>query len=286
LSQLLVAREISAVREYVTACRKDGKSIALVPTMGNLHAGHLSLMELAGSQADKVICSIFVNPTQFGATDDLDRYPRTEAQDEAMLTAQGQVDFLFLPNKSTVYPFGTESGVAVNLPELSKDLCGTFRPGHFNGVASVVLRLLNIVTPDILVLGEKDYQQRILLTHMLQDFHLPIAVVAGDIFREADGLAMSSRNSYLTPEERSEAPKLYGALQEIAEALRLGRTDYRELETATFAMLSDFGFRPDYVAVRRACDLATSEKWETGDARIILAAAWLGSARLIDNVVV
>jgi pantoate--beta-alanine ligase len=286
LSQLLTACDISAVREYVTACRKDGESIALVPTMGNLHAGHLSLMELAGSRADKVICSIFVNPTQFGAADDLDRYPRTEAQDEAMLTAQGQVDFLFLPDNSTIYPFGTESSVAVNLPEFSKELCGAFRPGHFNGVASVVLRLLNIVTPDFLVLGEKDYQQRILLTRMLQDLHLPFTVVAGEIFREPDGLAMSSRNSYLTPEERIEAPKLYAALQEIAKAVRLGRTDYRELETATIAILSDLGFRSDYIAVRRASDLATSENWGTGDARIILGAAWLGSARLIDNVVV
>ena len=272
------------MHEYVGAWRADQQSVALVPTMGNLHAGHLSLTSLADGQADKVVCSVFVNPTQFGSDEDLEGYPRTVAEDEAMLEAQGHVDLLFLPAMDTIYPYGTDSAVSVKLPALSEDLCGAARPGHFNGVASVVLRLLNLISPDVLVLGEKDYQQRILLERMVTDLHLPVRIVAGPILREPDGLAMSSRNGYLSPEDRSVAPRLHASLEELAVALRQGQTNYAELEAAAVERLTESGFSTDYVAVRRARDLAPPEVFAPDDERIVLAAASLGRARLIDNV--
>ncbi len=201
-----------------------------------------------------------------------------------MLAEQGSVDLLFLPDMRTIYPYGTDSAVSISLPALSEDLCGAARPGHFNGVASVVLRLLNIISPDILVLGEKDYQQRILIGCMITDLHLPIRVAAGEIHRESDGLAMSSRNGYLTAEERRIAPSLNAVLEKLADALRRGEANYAELEESTAEQLVERGFKPDYVAVRRARDLAPPEVFEPGDGRIVLAAAWLGRARLIDNV--
>lgn len=284
MSRLLRALSTSSVREHVGAWRADKQSVALVPTMGNLHAGHLSLISLAGGQADKVVCSVFVNPTQFGPDEDLDAYPSTVAEDEAMLAEQGHVDLLFLPDMDTIYPYGTDSAVSVRLPPLSEDLCGAARPGHFNGVASVVLRLLNLISPDVLVLGEKDYQQWILLERMVADLHLPIQVIAGAILREPDGLAMSSRNAYLTPEERRVAPRLHASLKELAVTLRQEQSNYAELEAAVVQRLTESGFRTDYVAVRRARDLAPPEVFVPGDERIVLAAAWLGLARLIDNV--
>ncbi|MEE8236679.1 MAG: pantoate--beta-alanine ligase [Gammaproteobacteria bacterium] len=284
MSQLLRARSTSSVHEYLGGWRADKQSVALVPTMGNLHAGHLSLTNLAHRQADKVVCSVFVNPTQFATAEDLEDYPRTLEDDEAMLAEQGHVDLLFLPDMDAIYPFGTESAVLVRLPPLSEDLCGAARPGHFNGVASVVLRLLNLISPDVLVLGEKDYQQRILLERMVADLHLPIQIVAGAILREPDGLAMSSRNAYLTPEERRIAPRLHTSLEELAVALRQGQTGYAELEAAAVRGLTESGFNVDYVAVRRARDLAVPEVFAPEDERVVLAAAWLGRARLIDNV--
>ncbi len=284
MSRLLRARSTSSMHEYVGAWRADKQSVALVPTMGNLHAGHLSLTSLAHGQADKVVCSVFVNPTQFGSDEDLEGYPRTVAEDEAMLEEQGQVDLLFLPDMGTIYPYGTDSAVSVKLPALSEDLCGAARPGHFNGVASVVLRLLNLISPDVLVLGEKDYQQRILLERMVADLHLPIRIVAGPILREPDGLAMSSRNGYLSPEDRNIAPELHASLEELAVALRQGQTNYAELEAAAVERLTESGFSTDYVAVRRARDLARREVFAPDDERIVLAAASLGRARLIDNV--
>jgi len=272
------------MREHVGNWRDAEESIALVPTMGNLHAGHLSLMRFADTLADRVVCSIFVNPTQFGPNEDVERYPRSISQDEAILADQGQVDLLFLPDVDSIYPYGTDSAVSVRLPPLSEDLCGASRPGHFHGVASVVLRLLNLVSPNILVLGDKDHQQRVLLERMVADLHLPIQVVAGAIHREPDGLAMSSRNGYLTTEERQIAPRFNAALEELAAALREGQNNYAELEAAASRSLTESGFNPDYVAVRRARDLAPPEVFQPGDERVVLAAAWLGRARLIDNV--
>ena len=284
MSELLRARSTKSVSEYVGAWRAAQQTVALVPTMGNLHAGHLSLIDLASTHADKVVCSVFVNPTQFGPGEDAERYPRTVAEDEALLAEQGQVDLLFLPDTNAIYPYGTDSAVSIRLPPLSEDLCGLTRPGHFNGVASVVLRLLNLVSPDILVLGEKDYQQRILLERMVTDLHLLIQIVAGEIFRESDGLAMSSRNRYLTPEERRLAPRLHASLDELAAALRGGLTNYAELEAAAIERLNESGFRTDYIAVRRARDLARPVVLDPDDECVVLAAAWLGRARLIDNV--
>ena len=272
------------MREHVSNWRDAEESIALVPTMGNLHAGHLSLMRFADTLADRVVCSIFVNPTQFGPNEDVSRYPRSISQDEAILADQGQVDLLFLPDVGSIYPYGTDSAVSVRLPPLSEDLCGASRPGHFHGVASVVLRLLNLISPNILVLGDKDYQQRVLLERMIADLHLQIEVAAGTIYREPDGLAMSSRNGYLTTEERRIAPRLNVALEELAVALRQGQNNYAELEAAASRNLTESGFNPDYVAVRRTHDLAPPEVFEPGDERVVLAAAWLGRARLIDNV--
>ena len=258
--------------------------MALVPTMGNLHSGHLSLTSLACASAAKVVCSVFVNPTQFGIGEDVESYPRTPDEDAAALVKQGAADLLYLPDADAIYPYGTDSAVSIRLPALSEDLCGAIRPGHFNGVASVVLRLLNLVSPDVLVLGEKDYQQRVLLQRMVTDLHLPTEVIGGAIFREPDGLAMSSRNSYLSAGQRSVAPNLYTSLAALAEALREGAINYSDLESAAMERIAASGFEPDYVAVRRVRDLAPAEIFEPGDERIVLGAARLGRARLIDNI--
>lgn len=273
----------SAVREMVGSWRLTHRTVALVPTMGNLHEGHLSLMRHAREHADRVVCSIFVNPTQFGPNEDFSAYPRTLAEDEALLAKQGLVDLVFAPEDRDVYPFGVENAVKVAMPELSTELCGATRPGHFDGVASVVLRLLNIVCPDVLVLGEKDYQQLILLERMIRDLQLPVQVVPGSIKREADGLAMSTRNQYLSADERRVAPRLHAELERVGKALREGEQDYRALETRASLALEAAGFDPDYVEVRRAVDLG-KPNGESGDGLIVVAAAWLGRARLIDNV--
>lgn len=284
MSALQTVQIPSSVRKRVDAWRDGRERVALVPTMGNLHDGHLSLIAKAREHADRVVCSIFVNPTQFGPDEDLDGYPRTLELDEAALEKQGGVDLLFLPDRRTIYPYGTGSAVSIALPPLSKDLCGASRPGHFDGVASVVLRLMNIVTPHTLVLGDKDYQQRVLLERMLEDLHIPASVVSAEIYREPDGLAMSSRNSYLTAEERSVAPGLYEVLGSTAEALRKNEQKYDVLEAEAMKQLTERGFKPEYVSVRRARDLAPPDVFEAGDERIVLAAAWLGKARLIDNL--
>jgi pantoate--beta-alanine ligase len=272
------------LRENLDSWRDANYRVALVPTMGNLHAGHLSLTSLARAHADKVICSIFVNPTQFGVGEDFKSYPRTPADDVEILAEQGAVDLLFMPEVDTIYPYGTDSAVSIRLPALSKDLCGAARPDHFNGVASVVLRLLNLVMPNILVLGEKDYQQRILLQRMVTDLHLPTEVIGAAIYREPDGLAMSSRNRYLNSQERAVAPELYTSIMELANALREGQMDYEELTSVALRRIAASGFEPDYITVRRARDLAPPEIIEPGDEQVVLGAARLGRARLIDNV--
>jgi pantoate--beta-alanine ligase len=268
----------------VARWRAEHSSLALVPTMGNLHDGHLSLARLARGLADRVVLSIFVNPTQFGEGEDFAAYPRTTEEDRARVAASGAVDALFVPEQSEIYPFGTALAVRLALPDLSRELCGASRPGHFDGVASVVCRLLNIVAPDSLVLGEKDYQQLILLEHMVADLRLPVRVVSGPVQREADGLAMSSRNRYLDAAERQRAPVLRAALEHVRDALRQGATDYGRLETEAAEALDGAGFRTDYVEVRRAADLARPNGRDSAEDLIVLAAAWLGRARLIDNL--
>jgi pantoate--beta-alanine ligase len=276
---------VAEVRTAVADWRNAGEAIAFVPTMGNLHAGHLSLAKLVAEPATRVVMSIFVNPTQFGAGEDFSSYPRTLAEDTALIATAGTVDLLFAPSAGEVYPFGLEDSVRVTLPALSRELCGASRPGHFDGVASVVTRLLSIVAPDVLVLGQKDYQQYVLMQRMVADLHMPVSLRMGATQREADGLAMSSRNRYLDAEQRRRAPALHGALQRVRDALRRGAGDFAGLCAAAREELVRAGFTVDYVEIRRAGDLVPPSG--TGnEALVVLAAARLGRARLIDNSIV
>jgi pantoate--beta-alanine ligase len=253
--------------------------------MGSLHEGHLTLVRLARGEAQRVVLTIFVNPTQFGPGEDFSSYPRALEEDRRKLAGAAPVDLLFAPPEEEIYPFGHEAAVRVVVPKLGDDLCGASRPGHFEGVTSVVCRLLNIVSPDVLVLGEKDYQQLVLLTRMIEDLRLPVRVVSGPIRREADGLAMSSRNAYLTEAERKSAPALHAELQRLRRAVRDGSRDYAALQERAMRSLEAAGFRPEYVEVRRAADLTKppAAGGEQGELRA-LGAAWLGRTRLIDNV--
>ena len=283
MPELKIASTVAETRALIAAWRAARESIALVQTMGNLHDGHLSLMHLAATQAQRVVATIFVNPTQFGPNEDFGAYPRTLAADRERLERSGVVHALFVPTTADIYPFGTGDAVRVTLPALSRELCGAHRPGHFDGVASVVCRLLNIVAPDVLVLGEKDYQQLVLVRRMVDDLHMPVRVLAGATQREPDGLAMSSRNRYLTADERARAPALHATLAALRDALRGGARDLAALEAKGRERLRAAGFGPDYVEVRRAEDLARPSG-APDEALIVLAAARLGKARLIDNV--
>jgi pantoate--beta-alanine ligase len=251
--------------------------------MGNLHDGHVSLMELAKRRADRVVASIFVNPTQFGPNEDFASYPRTLRADQARLREAG-VDAVFVPTVAVMYPRGGARSTVVSVPGLSTDLCGASRPGHFDGVASVVLRLFNIVTPDVAVFGEKDYQQLVLLRQMAADLHLATRLVGAPTVREADGLAMSSRNQYLDAAQRRVAPALHAALVDCRARLLAGQGSYAMIERAARRRLEAAGFRPDYVAIRDAADL--SVPGPRSRSLRVLAAAWLGRARLIDNIAV
>jgi pantoate--beta-alanine ligase len=281
---LVTVSRAADVRAAVRRWRSAGETVAFVPTMGNLHDGHMSLAALAAADCDRVVASIFVNPTQFGPSEDFAAYPRTLADDTARLAAAGTVDLLFAPEVSEIYPFGLEHAVCVSLPPLSRELCGASRPGHFDGVASVVCRLLNIVTPDVLVLGQKDYQQVTLLKVMIEDLRLPVAVRVGATLREADGLAMSSRNRYLDAAQRRQAPVLHAVLERVCVAVRSGQKGLPELERRAVDELARVGFKPDYVEVRRAADLAKPTTNDRPEDLVALGAAWLGRARLIDNV--
>jgi len=283
---LRTVRTVRAVRESVSEWRAAGESVVFVPTMGNLHAGHLSLAQLGAEPRARVVMSIFVNPAQFGAGEDFAAYPRTLAEDTALAAEAGTVDLVFAPDAAEVYPFGLSNAARVSLPRLSRELEGAIRPGHFDGVASVVARLLNIVAPDVLVLGQKDYQQFILMQHMIADLHMPVMLRMGPTQREPDGLAMSSRNRYLDADERSRAPALQAALARVRDALRGGNTNFAQLGAAATKDLERAGFRPDYVEVRRAADLAAPNPGDGVEARVVIGAAWLGRARLIDNLLV
>jgi pantoate--beta-alanine ligase len=278
-----IGRSREEVRERVRDWRRNGDQIALVPTMGNLHDGHLSLVDLARGHADRIVVSIFVNPTQFEPGADYDRYPRTLDTDKRKLR-RGGVDLLFVPEVATMYPFGTSGATVVSVPKLRDDLCGAFRPGHFDGVTSIVSRLFGLVLPDVAVFGQKDYQQQLVIRRMVEDLHWPVKIVAGETIREADGLAYSSRNQYLAEEERRVAPALFGVLQQVATELQAGKRDFAGLERAAINSLREKGFAPDYVAIRRAVDLDVPDG-DTGEL-VVLAAARLGKTRLIDNVVV
>ena len=257
--------------------------VAFVPTMGNLHEGHLSLMRLARRHGDPVVASIFVNRLQFGPNEDFDRYPRTFESDCAKLESEG-VDVLFAPHEHDMYP--TPQVYRVQPPAVGDELDGAFRPGFFNGVCTVVLKLFNLVQPDYAVFGKKDRQQLKLVRGMVQQFNLPIQIVPGETVRSDDGLALSSRNNYLSPIERTEAPRLYRMLREIADAIAGGRTDYANLEAAGRADLARHGWKVDYIAVRNGIGLRIPhpEGFDHPNLLIVLGAATLGATRLIDNV--
>jgi len=273
--------DVDALRAQIARWRQAGERIAFVPTMGNLHAGHLELVRRARQLARRVVVSVFVNPTQFGPGEDFERYPRTLDEDRAALRSL-EVDLLFTPGVETMYPEGTERITRIEVPGVTEGLCGAFRPGHFSGVATVVARLFNLVQPDVAVFGRKDYQQLVMIRKMTRDLCFPIAIEGVATVREADGLAMSSRNRYLSPEERRVAPVLQRTLQDIAEMARAGECNPAALEEQGMTALANAGFRPDYVSIRQASDLSPARACEPG--WIVLAAAWLGRARLIDNL--
>jgi pantoate--beta-alanine ligase len=280
-----VVKTVREVRAQVAAWRASGETVAFAPTMGNLHAGHMSLAALCAQAARRVVMSIFVNPAQFGPSEDFAKYPRTLAADEALIAAAGNVDLLFVPDVAEMYPFGVEDAVRVQMPALSRELCGAVRPGHFDGVGTVVCRLLNVVMPDILFLGQKDYQQFVLVERMIADLRLPIDLRMGPTQRELDGLAMSSRNRYLEPTERAAAPALHRSLTRVRERLLAGERDFAGLATAARAELESAGFRTDYVEIRRRGDLGVPDP-KGSEPLVVLAAARLGRARLIDNLFV
>ena len=273
--------KINALREKLGSERKADKKIALVPTMGNLHQGHLSLVKQAQSLADYVVVSIFVNPTQFVAGEDFDNYPRTLDADLEYLKHLN-VDLVFIPDMDEVYPDDDQITTEVIVPELDSIYCGEFRPGHFKGVATVVCKLLNIVQPEIAVFGEKDYQQLLVIRSLVKNLNLPIEIYGAATMRETDGLAMSSRNMYLTETERQKAPLLFKAIMEVAESLKRGESNHENLERNAISSLEEAGFKPEYFSI---CDSKTL-KTPINQELVILAAAWLGKARLIDNVAV
>ena len=269
---MIIAKNVPELRAYL-AQRRAGKRLAFVPTMGNLHAGHLKLIEVARRLADMVVVSIYVNPLQFGANEDLDSYPRTPVEDCTALEAQGG-ELLFMPGDKEMYPRGRAAQTFVEVPVLSDVLCGASRPGHFRGVATVVNRLFNLVQPDLALFGKKDYQQLLVIRLMVSDLGMPVEIVGVDTVRESDGLAMSSRNSYLSAAERAEAPRLQRVLQDV-----VGK---RISPEKAIVVLADAGWKPDYVEVRRRSDLAKPQAGERE--LVVLAAARIGATRLIDNL--
>ena len=275
------ATTIAAVRARVQRWRHEGHRVAFVPTMGNLHAGHVSLIEAARAHGERFIASIFVNPMQFGPNEDFAHYPRTPEQDARMLAAAG-CNLMFIPEVTEIYPHGSERVTRVEVPGLSRILEGEFRPGHLEGVSTVVAKLFNIVQPDVAIFGAKDYQQLAVIRRMVADLCMPIEIVAAPTVRDADGLAMSSRNQYLTAAERALAPQIHAALQAAERRLRAGESDFAGIERSGLQALERAGFRPDYFAVREAADLSAPRP-ETREL-VVLAAARLGRARLIDNV--
>ena len=267
----------AAMREW----RLAGARIAFVPTMGNLHDGHFSLVALARKHAARVVVSSFVNPTQFGPNEDYSRYPRTPEQDRAGLVAAG-CDLLFYPQVDEMYPFGIEACVTMHVPGITAELEGAARPGHFDGVATVVTRLFNAVQPDVVVLGSKDFQQLQTIRYLVRDLAMPIDIVAAPTRRESDGLAMSSRNQYLSPEERQRATLIHRSLQAMKQGVLAGRP-LAEIDAEAVATLEAAGFRPDYAELRRAEDLRRPAPDERSGL-VALIAAKLGSTRLIDNL--
>lgn len=270
---------LASLRAQLRQWRREGASIGFVPTMGNLHAGHYALVELARRHADKVVASIFVNPTQFGPNEDYARYPRTPDSDINGL-AENHCDALFLPSVEQMYPYGTMGCVQMHVPGITDILCGAHRPGHFNGVAQVVARLFNMVQPDLAVFGRKDYQQLQVIRYMAREMSFPVEIIPAPTLREADGLAMSSRNQYLQGDERQTATRIYQTLVFMRDAARQG-LPLAGIEDQARDRLELAGFSVDYAEIRRA-DLSRPRSGEPG--QVALIAARLGRTRLIDNL--
>ena len=274
-----IVNTVFDLREVIKIWRSNGESVAFVPTMGNLHAGHLHLVNKAKKSADRVVVSIFVNPTQFGVGEDFETYPRTERDDQEKLEVEG-ADLLFLPAVADIY--SPDAKTTVTVTGLSERYCGASRPGHFSGVATVVCKLFNIVQPTVALFGLKDFQQWTIIKTMVRDLNIPVEILGIDTVRESDGLALSSRNNYLTGTEKKVAPKLYQALCIARDAVLSGNQAYAELEQQAHRFLQQAGFQTDYFSVCRSHDL---EKAGLDDVDLVLlAAAKLGKTRLIDNI--
>lgn len=280
---MLIIETLPLLRQQIRRLRMEGKRVALVPTMGNLHDGHMKLVDEAKARADVVVVSIFVNPMQFDRPEDLARYPRTLQEDCEKLN-KCKVDLVFAPSVKEIYPNGTETHTYVDVPGLSTMLEGASRPGHFRGVSTIVSKLFNLVQPDIACFGEKDFQQLALIRKMVADMGFDIEIVGVPIMRAKDGLALSSRNGYLTAEQRKIAPGLYKVLSSIADKLQAGERDLDEIIAIAGQELNEKGFRADDIQIRDADTLL--EVSETSKRAVILVAAWLGDARLIDNKMV
>jgi pantoate--beta-alanine ligase len=278
---MLSVSTIADVRTHVARWHEQKQRVVFVPTMGNLHAGHVSLIEAARQHGDRFVASIFVNPMQFGPNEDFAHYPRTPAQDAKMLEDAG-CDLMFMPDVGEIYPNGAAQATRIEVPGISNILCGEFRPGHFEGVATVVAKLFHIVDPDVAIFGEKDFQQLTVIRRMVADLCLRVEIVGAPTVRESDGLAMSSRNQYLSTEERKLAPAIHRQLSQAVAALKAGERDFGKIEGMGRAALDGAGFRTDYFSVRDARSLAPARP----DTRhfVVLTASRLGKARLIDNI--
>lgn len=274
-------KTVRELRAVVARARSEGKRIALVPTMGNLHSGHIALVTKAVQRADFVIASIFVNPLQFGPTEDLASYPRTLAADQEQLLQAG-CHLLFTPTVEEMYPRGMGDQTIVRVPVVSEGLCGGSRPGHFDGVSTVVSKLFNMVQPDIAIFGQKDFQQLAVVNALVRDLNMPIQIIGEPTVRAADGLALSSRNGYLTEDQRAAAPALYRVIKQIGTALQNGEQDHQQLIGDGVKALEAAGFRPDYLEIRNAVSLrpATPDDHDL----VVLGAAFMGKTRLIDNL--
>jgi len=276
-----VFHHVASLREALAQARSDGRTVGFVPTMGNLHDAHIELVKTARQHCDLVVVSIFVNRLQFGLNEDWDKYPRTMEQDMARLRA-ADCDFLFHPDESEIYPNGMDEQTRVTCPAMTDVLCGASRPGHFEGVTTVVAKLFNIVQPHKAVFGIKDFQQLAVIRRMVEDLCIPVEIVAAPVHREADGLAMSSRNSYLTPQERPRVPVLYQSLTWAREQIEGGRRDFAELEAEAKKRIGEAGFRVDYFSICNSKDLQPAADDDRGIT--ILGAIYTSAARLIDNL--
>ncbi|KFE58103.1 pantoate--beta-alanine ligase [Pseudomonas syringae] len=274
-------KTVRELRAAVARARSEGKRIGLVPTMGNLHSGHAALVTKAAQRADFVVATIFVNPMQFGPNEDLATYPRTLAADQERLLEAG-CHLLFTPNVEEMYPHGMADQTTVSVPVISEGLCGASRPGHFDGVSTVVSKLFNMVQPDLAVFGEKDFQQLAVIRALVRDLNMPIQIIGEPTVRTEDGLALSSRNGYLSAEQRAIAPELYRVIQNIGRAIDSGDKNFSQLLEAGKAELQALGLRPDYLEVREATSLRPANAQD--DDLVILAAVFLGKTRLIDNL--